>query len=76
VLVTAGDYIFVPRGTTHTYRNPGPEPSRVVNIISPPDGVQLLAELGALARTSVDESLLAEIHSRHAARIEDPLPGW
>jgi mannose-6-phosphate isomerase-like protein (cupin superfamily) len=76
VMVTAGDYAFIPRGTPHTYRNPGPAPARLVNIISPPDGVRLLAELGALAGTSVDEKLLAEIHSRHAASLVNPLPGW
>jgi mannose-6-phosphate isomerase-like protein (cupin superfamily) len=76
VLVAAGDYVFVPRGTPHTYRNPGPAPSRVLNVISPPDGVQLLAELGTLAGTNVDEQLLAEIHSRHAASIVNSLPGW
>ncbi len=76
VMVAAGDYVFVPRGTPHTYRNPGPAPSRVLNIISPPDGLQLLAELAALAGTSVDEKLLSEIHSRHAASMVTPLSGW
>ena len=76
VMVAAGDYVFIPRGTSHTYRNPGPTPSRVLNIISPPDGVQLLAALGRLAGTSVGEELLAEIHSQHGASIVDPLPGW
>lgn len=66
VVVSAGDYVFVPRGTPHTYRNTGPVPARVLNIISSPDGVQLLAELGALA----------EIHSRHAASLAKPLSGW
>lgn len=76
VVVATGDYVFVPRGTPHTYRNAGPAPARVLNIISPPDGVQLLAELGALAGTNIDETLLAEIHSRHAASLAAPLPGW
>ena len=76
VVVVAGDYVFVPRGTPHTYRNAGPAPARVLNIISPPDGVQLLTELGALAGTSIDETLLAEIHSRHAASLATPLPDW
>jgi len=76
VVVAAGDYVFVPRGTPHTYHNAGPAPARVLTIISPPDGVQLLAELGALAGTSIDEALLAEIHSRHAASLATPLPDW
>ncbi len=76
MLVLAGDYVFVPRGTPHTYRNAGPLPARVLNIMSPPDGVQLLAELGAFAKTSIDETFLAEIYSRHAASLVKPLPGW
>ncbi|MDQ6934469.1 MAG: cupin domain-containing protein [Actinomycetota bacterium] len=76
VQVMAGDYVFVPRGTPHTYRNMGPAPARVLNIISPPDGVQLLAELGALFGTTVDETLLAEIHARHATNLVPSLPGW
>ncbi|MGI8682480.1 MAG: cupin domain-containing protein, partial [Mycobacteriales bacterium] len=29
----AGDYVFVPRGTPHSYRNVGPGPARVLNIM-------------------------------------------
>jgi len=76
LLVVAGDYVFVPRGTPHTYRNAGPTPARVINLISPPDGVHLLAELGALFGTGIDETLLAEIHARHATSLTSPLPGW
>jgi mannose-6-phosphate isomerase-like protein (cupin superfamily) len=76
VRVAAGEYVFIPRGTPHTIRNPGPAPGRLLNIISPPDGVQLLAELGALSGTSADEALLAEIHARHAAVLVSPLRDW
>lgn len=76
VVAAAGDYVVIPRGTPHTYRNPGPSPARVLNIISPADGLQLLTELGALAGTNIDETLLSEIHARHAASLVTPLPGW
>lgn len=76
VVAAAGDYVVVPRGTPHTYRDPGPRPARVLNIISPADGLQLLTELGALAGTNTDEALLSEIHARHAASLVTPLPGW
>jgi mannose-6-phosphate isomerase-like protein (cupin superfamily) len=76
VAASAGDYVFVPRGTPHTYRNSGSTPGRVLNIISPPDGVDLLAELGALAGTPIDEPLLRELHARHSARLVSPLRNW
>jgi len=76
VAAGAGDYVFVPRGTAHTYRNLGPAEATVVNIMSPADGVQLLAELGALAGRSVPDQALAEIFARHSAVLVDPLPGW
>jgi len=72
----AGDYVFVPRGTPHSYRNVGPGPARVLNIMSPADGVELLVELGALAGGTVSEEVLKVVHGRHFAVLVDPLPGW
>lgn len=76
VQVSAGDYVFVPRGTPHAYRNPGPGSAKVLNVISPADGVKLLVELGALAAASVDEARLAEVHARHSAVLVTSLPNW
>ena len=76
IVAAPGDYVFIPRGTPHTYRNAGPEPARLLNIMSPSDGVQLLSDLGSLAGTKVDDTLLAEIHSRHGATLVSPLPQW
>ncbi|MEP6851621.1 MAG: cupin domain-containing protein [bacterium] len=75
IMAGAGDYVFVPRGTAHTYCNLGPEPATMVNIMSPADGVELLIELGALGG-AVDEDVLTQIHQRHSAVLVDPLPGW
>lgn len=76
VFADAGDYVFVPRGTPHTYRNDGPGPARLLNIISPADGVELLAELGRYAGTPLDEGLLVELHARHRAVLVESLAGW
>jgi quercetin dioxygenase-like cupin family protein len=76
IVAVSGDYVFIPRGTPHTYRNAGPEPARLLNIMSPSDGVQLLRDLGSLAGTTVDGTALAEIHSRHGATLVSPLPQW
>ena len=74
IIARVGDYVFVPRGTAHTYCNLGPEPAKMVNIMSPADGVELLIELGALPGGAVDEDVLTPIHERHAAVLVDPLP--
>lgn len=76
VFADTGDYVFVPRGTPHTYRNDGPGRARLLNVISPADGVELLAELGRYAGTPMDEALLVELHARHRAVLVDSLPGW
>lgn len=41
-----GDIVFVPRETPHTYRCAGSQPSKLLCLISPADGVKLLAEPG------------------------------
>ena len=76
VIASAGDYVFVPRGTPHSYRNVGPGPGRMLNIMSPADGVELLVELAALAGETVEEEVLTEVHARHSAVLVNPLPGW
>lgn len=76
IAVEAGDYVFIPRGTAHTYRNPGPATARVLNIISPADGAELLVELGALGGGVVDETLLDDVFARHGVLAANPLPAW
>lgn len=75
-VAAAGDYVFVPRGTPHTYRNASSALARVLNIINPPDGVELLRELGELAQLDVTEEILRELHARHGAVLVSPLPNW
>lgn len=76
VLVSQGDCVFVPRGSPHTFRSVGPGDGRLLNIISPADGVELLRDLGALAGREITEQVIAAVHSRHSAVLVDPLPGW
>lgn len=47
VRVEAGGYVFVPRATPHAFANPGPEPARLLLLVSP-GGLRemLVAELG------------------------------
>jgi mannose-6-phosphate isomerase-like protein (cupin superfamily) len=77
-VVTArpGDVAFVPRGTAHTFRNVDTSRGRMLNIVSPADGVELLRELAELMRSGPTEVTLVEIHARHGAALVDPLPDW
>jgi mannose-6-phosphate isomerase-like protein (cupin superfamily) len=77
-IVTAqpGEVVFVPRGTPHTFRNAGISPSRMLNLVSPADGVELLRELAELMLNEPTEEALIEVHQRHDAALVDPLIGW
>ncbi len=76
VQVGRGDLVYVPRGTPHTYVNHGPGPARILNVISPADGVELLVELGALAGARVSEEEMTQLHARHQTTLVPPLPAW
>jgi mannose-6-phosphate isomerase-like protein (cupin superfamily) len=45
---TPGCYVLKPRGIPHTFWNPGDEPARIVEIISPPRFEQFFHEAGKL----------------------------
>jgi quercetin dioxygenase-like cupin family protein len=47
VEAVAGSYVWKPRGVLHAFWNPGPEPARILEIISPA-GLELLFEQIAL----------------------------
>lgn len=46
--VGAGSYVLKPRGVVHAFWNPGPEPARVLEIISPAGFERYFAELAAV----------------------------
>ena len=76
VEAVSGDCVYVPRGIPHTYTNRGPEPARILSIISPADGVELLAELGALTGAELREEDLAKLLARHHTVLVEPLRAW
>jgi mannose-6-phosphate isomerase-like protein (cupin superfamily) len=52
VEATAGSYVWKPRGVLHTFWNPGPEPARILEIISPAGFEDFFEELAVLLQTS------------------------
>jgi mannose-6-phosphate isomerase-like protein (cupin superfamily) len=66
VAVKAGGSVFVPRGTPHTYWNPGPEPARYLLIMSANIFV-LIQEIHAMKERS--RPLLEEVFRRHASEL-------
>lgn len=46
-LCPAGSMVIAPRGTAHTFHNPGPDPARMLAILTP-QALQLIEELGRL----------------------------
>ncbi|CAL9648387.1 hypothetical protein SUDANB176_06543 [Streptomyces sp. enrichment culture] len=47
-----GPYALKPRGIPHTFRNAGPEPARILEIISPAGFEGFFDELGTVAETA------------------------
>jgi quercetin dioxygenase-like cupin family protein len=50
-----GSYVFKPRNIPHTFWNAGPEPARLIEIISPAGFEKFFAELGELAASCPPE---------------------
>ncbi len=73
VQAAAGGFLWVPRGTAHTFANAGPEP---VQVLALPGGVEELFAEQAAYLTSVegppDPSVLEEIGTRHGAPTLGP----
>ena len=57
-----GSYILKPRGIMHTIGNAGPEPARIMEILSPAGFERFFDEMGAVAETAEDP---AEFFRRH-----------
>lgn len=49
-----GSYILKPRGILHTFWNAGPEPARILEILSPAGFERFFAEMGTVAETAAD----------------------
>lgn len=67
-----GSSIFAPRGTAHTFMNPGTEPSRILAITTA-EALPLVEELGQLASAGPpDERTVGEIMARHGTHLVRP----
>ncbi|HWY43259.1 MAG TPA: cupin domain-containing protein [Candidatus Sulfotelmatobacter sp.] len=67
--VDAGSSVFVPRGTAHTYWNPGPGPTRYLLIMSP-NIYSLIQDIHALKDRS--KSALEEVFKKHDSELVEP----
>lgn len=69
---TAGSFVFVPRGTSHAFSNPGPGEARIVVIGSTP--VQaMVEELGTSSKDGPPEpSRVAEVFRRFDSEVRPP----
>jgi mannose-6-phosphate isomerase-like protein (cupin superfamily) len=72
-----GDLVFKPRGQWHTFWNPGDEPTRILEIISPAGFEQYFAELIDLGGgQAADPQALAELSHRYALEVDPAsIPG-
>ncbi len=66
----AGAYVLKPRGVAHTFWNPGPEPARVLEIISPAGFEEYFAELAEIISSTPpgeppDFARIAEVAGRY-----------
>lgn len=69
VIATPGSYVLKPRGIPHTIFNPGAEPSRIMEILTPAGSERFFLEVGELvASGSLDEERLAEVAGRYGIR--------
>lgn len=73
-----GSAMFVPRGCPHAFANPGPDPARMIFLVSPPGHEHYqkeLAELVASARGPLDDAI-AELRARHdIEQLTPPIVG-
>jgi len=64
-IAVAGSYILKPRGIQHTFWNPGPEPARIIELITPAGFEQFFRRVTELANADeltddLMESMAAE----------------
>ena len=73
----AGDLVFKPRDQWHTFWNPGDEPARILEIISPAGFERYFDEIaGALAAGPPEPAFLAELGTRYGFEADpESVPG-
>jgi mannose-6-phosphate isomerase-like protein (cupin superfamily) len=70
VEVAAGGYLWKPRGVLHTFWNPGPEPARLVELISPAGFERFFAELADLLRSDLEQNEVDELCRRYGLTFD------
>ena len=62
VEVSAGAFVFAPKGVVHAFWNQGPSPARMLVMMSPPGFVRYLEELAeGLATVGTSEEAVMEL---------------
>ena len=62
--VHAGSMAWVPRGATHAFRNPSPEPARML-VVTTPDAIDLIIRMPEGLRSPDSMHALFEEHDSH-----------
>ena len=72
---TAGSYVWKPRGILHTFWNPGREPARILEIISPAGFERFFEELAVLMESGADpnDDRVAALSQRYGLSFDH---GW
>jgi mannose-6-phosphate isomerase-like protein (cupin superfamily) len=68
-----GAFVLVPRGVPHTLRRTGPEPLRMLTLLSPAGFERFFAEVAATpgGEEALDEDALVDLAARHGCRFVD-----
>ena len=66
--VTTGSMAFVPRGATHSFRNPSPEPARML-VVTTPQAVDLIVRMPEGAE---NPHALRALFAEHDSVIDGP----
>jgi quercetin dioxygenase-like cupin family protein len=83
VHAAAGDFVHLPRGTLHSFTNPGADPARALILVTPGGFERFFQEVGAPAHAGTPapppgdaelEHLLA-VAPRYGIHILAPIPG-
>ncbi len=64
----AGSMVFVPRGSTHAFRNPSPEPARML-VITTPEAIDLIARM---PEGSKSPDAMRALFAEHDSQIDGP----
>ena len=67
----AGAFVLVPRGTPHTFSNPGTTPTRLLTIVSPPGFERFFEEIDGVT----DWEKIAAVASNYDVEFPGPPPG-